>query len=65
MPYLPPIDQRLVKALAHQFPDVSPDIDWTDREIMFRAGQVSVVRWLSHKLLEQETETITMEMEGG
>lgn len=51
---LPPIDERLVAALATQFPDVAPDIDMTDREIMFRAGQVSVVRWLAAKLADQQ-----------
>ena len=54
MSYLPPIDERLVAALAVQFPDVSPDVSLTDREIMFRAGQVSVVRWLAAKVEEQE-----------
>ena len=64
MSYLPPIDQRLVSTLAKQFPDVAPDIDWSDREIMFRAGQVSVVRWLQQKSIDQETEAISMELEG-
>jgi len=64
MSYLPPIDQRLVRTLAEQFPDVAPDIDWSDREIMFRAGQVSVVRWLQQKSIDQETEAISMELEG-
>ena len=54
MSYLPPIDERLVAALAAQVPDVSPDVSLTDREIMFRAGQVSVVRFLAGKLEEQE-----------
>ena len=51
---LPPIDERLVAALATQFPDVAPDISMSDREIMFRAGQVSVVRWLVSKLEQQQ-----------
>lgn len=54
MDYLPPIDERLVAALATQFPDVAPDITMTDREIIYRAGQVSVVRWLASKLEEQQ-----------
>ena len=52
--YLPPIDERLVAALATQFPDVAPDLSMSDREIMFRAGQVSIVRWLASKLKEQQ-----------
>jgi hypothetical protein len=55
MPYFPPIDDRLVAALAATFPDVSPEGPGaTDREIMFKAGQVSVVRYLAQRLEEQE-----------
>lgn len=55
MAYLPPIDERLVAALAEQFPDVSPDLAWSDDEIRFRSGQVSVVRYLKAQLVEQTT----------
>ncbi len=65
MPYLPQIDERLVAALAAEFPDRAPDLAWSDREIMFRAGQVSVVKWLTQKSLDQQSETVVMEMEGG
>lgn len=61
---MPQINEALVRELAEQFPDRAPDLDWSDKEIMFKAGQVSVVRWLSQKLLDQETEAITMELEG-
>jgi len=64
MTYLPQINEALVRELAEQFPDRAPDLDWSHDEIMFKAGQVSVVRWLAQKLLDQETEMITMEMEG-
>lgn len=64
MTYLPQINEALVRQLAEQFPDRAPDLDWSDKEIMFKAGQVSVVRWLAQKLLDQETEAITMELEG-
>ena len=62
---LPPIDERLVAALAAEFPDRSPDLDWTDKEIMFRAGQVHVVRWLRSKHREQQEDLlIPMELGG-
>ena len=61
---LPAIDERLVAALAAEFPDRSPDLDWSDKEIMFRAGQVSVVRWLASKYREQQ-EDILIPMELG
>ena len=63
MPYLPPIDERLVAALAVEFPDRSPDIEWSDREIMFRAGQASVVKWLTQKLEDQQTNVVIIEPE--
>jgi hypothetical protein len=65
VPYLPQIDERLVVALAAEFPDRAPELEWSDREIMFRAGQVSVVKWLAQKQLDQQTDVVVMEMEGG
>jgi hypothetical protein len=62
MTYLPPIHDRLVAVLAVQFPDVAPDVSMTDREIMFRAGQVSVVRWLAAKLEEQDQDSYPVEI---
>ena len=50
--------------MATEFPDRAPDLDWSDKEIMFRAGQVSVVRWLAMKHQEQQ-EDILIPMELG
>ena len=50
-------------ALAAEFPDRSPELQWTDREIMFRAGQVSVVKWLLQKLEDQQTNVVITEPE--
>ena len=63
MPYLPQIDERLVAALAAEFPDRAPELEWSDREIMFRAGQVSVVKWLKQKLDDQQTSVVIIEPE--
>ena len=63
MPYLPQIDERLVAALAAEFPDRAPELEWSDREIMFRAGQVSVVKWLLQKLEDQQTSVVIIEPE--
>jgi len=61
MPYFPPIEQRLVAAQAATYPDVSPEGPGaTDREIMFKAGQVSVVRYLAQRLEEQENGPISV-----
>ena len=54
MTMLPRLSEQLVAALAAQFPDRAPDLDWGDKEVRFKAGQVSVVRWLAAKLEEQE-----------
>ena len=54
MTMLPRLSEQLVAALAAQFPDRAPDLDWGDKEVWFKAGQVSVVRWLAAKLEEQE-----------
>lgn len=50
-------------ALAAEFPDRAPELEWTDREIMFRAGQVSVVKWLLQKLEDQQTNVVFIEPE--
>ena len=63
MPYLPPIDERLVAALAAEFPDRAPEYEWSEREIMFRVGQVSVVKWLAQKLEDQQNSVVIFEPE--
>ena len=52
-------------AMAAEFPDRAPDLDWGDKEIMYRAGQVSVIRWLAKKCEEQQEDLrTTMELGG-
>ena len=62
---MPAIDQRLVAAMAAEFPDQAPSLDWSDREIMFKAGQVSAVRWLAMKYQEQQEDMLTTMELGG
>lgn len=47
------ISEQLIALLGAQFPDQAPTLDLSEREIMFRAGQVSVVKWLAARLEEQ------------
>jgi hypothetical protein len=54
MPYFPPLTEQLIAALATQFPDRSADLDWGEKEVWFKAGQVSVIRWLAAKYEEQQ-----------
>lgn len=65
MSYLPLISEALVKELKRQFPDRCPDPDWPEQVVRHKAGQASVVRWLERKMLDQQSETISMETEGG
>ena len=51
--YFPPIDERLVAALAAKFPSQSPSIDAPERQVWFDAGAAHVVEWLALRLEEQ------------
>jgi hypothetical protein len=57
----PLISEYLVAVLAAKFPDKAPDMNLSEKEVWFRAGQVSVVRWLASKLEEQENGLFEME----
>lgn len=37
---------QLIEILDNIFPDESAKLEWSDREVWFRAGQRSVVNWL-------------------
>jgi hypothetical protein len=37
---------QLIETLDLIFPEQSALLEWTDREVWFRAGQRSVVQWL-------------------
>lgn len=50
---VPQIDKILVEYLETLYPDKYPNIDTPDKEVWFKAGQVSVVRFLKSKLEEQ------------
>lgn len=60
---LPPISERLVSALAQQFPDRAPDLQWTEKEVWFRSGQASVVRYLIAVMQEQFEKGLDLEVD--
>jgi len=64
MALLPPISEALVKWLEEQTA-FAPAPDMTDREIMYKAGQLSVARLLRQKMEDQELDMVNMELEGG
>lgn len=53
----PPIDKALVEALDKLFPNKSADINWAERFVWYKSGQVSVVNFLKAKF-EEQNETI-------
>ena len=59
---LPRLTDQMVAALAAQFPEPHLLLDWSEKEVWFRAGQVSVVRWLASKLEEQEEGDFVLEV---
>ena len=54
VPPMPLLKETLVEALDNRFPQQSADLQWTDREVWFKAGQRSVVEFLIKTLKEQE-----------
>ena len=62
MVYFPSIDERLVIALAEQFPDQCPELDLIEKEVWFKAGQASVVRWLRMKYEQQQEDAMHLEV---
>lgn len=63
MGWFPPIDERLVAALATEFLDQAPDLAWNEKEVWFKAGQVSVVRWLTSKYQDQQENGLAVDLE--
>ena len=50
----PDVSADLVNYLDTLFPEQSADLQWSDRDVWYRSGQRSVVRFLKQKLKEQE-----------
>ena len=53
----PPIPEALLKALEAMFPERSADLQWTDRQVWFKAGERNIVRFLRAEY-EAQQETI-------
>ena len=51
---LPIIKEDLINALDELFPEASADLQWSEKEVWFKAGQRSVVKCLLTKYEEQE-----------
>lgn len=62
LPRLPNLSEALVAALSAQFPDQAADLSWPEKEVWFKAGQASVVRWLNARLQEQNEIGLDLEV---
>jgi hypothetical protein len=45
----PLLSDEIIDELDKLFPEQSADLQWTDREIFYKSGQRSVVRFLTEK----------------
>ena len=54
VPPMPLVKQDLLEALDARFPNQSADLQWSDKEVWFKAGQRSVVEFLIKQFKEQE-----------
>ena len=45
----PLLSDEIIDELDKLFPEQSADLQWTDREIFYKSGQRSVVRFLKEK----------------
>ncbi len=55
---LPAISETLVKRLEKLFPDKCPDLTNTEKDVWFKSGQVSVIRFLRQTYNEQLQQNI-------
>lgn len=57
MSKIPLIDKNLIDYLERMYPDVSPELSMSEREIFFRRGAVDVARTL-HRIYSEQNEDI-------
>ena len=50
----PDVSVDLIDYLDALFPEQSADLKWSDRDVWYRSGQRSVIKFLIQKLKEQE-----------
>lgn len=57
MSQIPVIEQTLIAYLDRLYPDVSPELSMSEREIFFRRGAVDVIRTLK-RIYDEQNENI-------
>lgn len=58
MSQIPDIDSNLISYLDRLYPDVSPELSMSEREIFFRRGAVDVIRTLK-RIHQDQNETFS------
>ena len=58
-PFEPHVSEELIKYLSQIYPDKSPELKWTDKEVWFHRGEVQVVRHLTNILNKQKENMLT------
>ena len=54
----PHLDDGLIMALDQRFPEQSADLQWSDRDVWYKSGQRSVIKFLMQQQKEQEENII-------
>ena len=54
---MPLLSEDLINALDERFPEASADLQWTEKEIWYKAGQRSVVKFLL-TIMEEQKENV-------
>ena len=54
----PDVSRNFVEAMDALFPEKSADLQWSDRDVWYKSGQRSVIKFLQQKLKEQEENII-------
>ena len=50
---MPALSEDLINALDERFPEQSADLKWTEKEIWYKSGQRSVIKFLLTTMDEQ------------
>ncbi|OUU24425.1 MAG: hypothetical protein CBC04_08605 [Verrucomicrobia bacterium TMED44] len=50
----PPLSKELIEEINKLFPELSADLKWSEKEVWFRSGQRSIVRFLNSHYLKQQ-----------
>ena len=54
LPQFPMITEAMIVELNNRWPEMCADLEWTERQVWFRSGQRSVVRFLNLVFHEQQ-----------